>query len=117
MTTILLLIFALVCCALIAWGMRGKGRFYEFPFLAGGTFVGFILPQLIGLQHNDSLPDDDAQKAQIEPLSFNPLRLVPGIEPSNDEILAARREIYKLAADERGALGCPLDSPAHVPAP
>ena len=71
----------------------------------------------MGMLFLDSLPDDDAQKAQIEPLSFNPLRLVPGIEPSNDEILAARREIYKLAADERGALGCPLDSPAHVAAP
>ena len=48
MTSFLLIIFAAVCAGLLAWGMREKGRIYEFPFLAGATFTGFVLPQLIG---------------------------------------------------------------------
>ncbi len=56
MTTILLVVLGLLCVALIAWGLRAKGRYFEFPFLAGGTFISFVLPQLIGLQSNHELP-------------------------------------------------------------
>lgn len=62
MTTILLLILSLLCLALIAWGMNAKGRYYEFPFLAGGTFVSFVLPQLIGLRNSQELPDGALDK-------------------------------------------------------
>lgn len=48
------------------------------------------------------------QVAQCERLSYNPLRLVAGIEASGDEILRARGEVYALGAEERGAIGCPL---------
>jgi catalase len=44
----------------------------------------------------------------VETLSFNPLRLPPGIEPSDDEILRARGEIYQLGCAERHGTGCPL---------
>lgn len=44
----------------------------------------------------------------VETLSFNPLRLPPGIEPSDDEILRARAEIYQLGCAERNGVGCPL---------
>ena len=44
----------------------------------------------------------------VEKLSFNPMRLPPGIEASGDEILRARGEIYQLACKERGGTGCPL---------
>lgn len=62
MTESLIIIFAGICLGLIAWGMRGPGRFYEFPFLAGGTFTGFVLPQLIGLRNNENLPDGALDK-------------------------------------------------------
>ena len=45
----LLLIMITGCAALLWWGCLGKGRIYEFPFLAGATFFGFILPQAVGL--------------------------------------------------------------------
>jgi catalase len=48
--------------------------------------------------------DQDA----VERLSFNPMRLVPGVVPSDDAILHARGEIYELGASERGAVGCPI---------
>jgi hypothetical protein len=65
MTEILLITFALVCFGLLGWGMRQKGRCYEFPFLAGGTFTSFVLPQLIGLRHNANLPPGGLDKTII----------------------------------------------------
>ncbi len=62
MTWCLLIIFAVVCAGLLAWGMREKGRIYEFPFLAGATFTAFVLPQLIGLRNDTALPDYALEK-------------------------------------------------------
>jgi catalase len=44
----------------------------------------------------------------VDKLSFNPMRLPPGIEASGDPILHARGEIYQLGCKERGGIGCPL---------
>jgi hypothetical protein len=57
MTAFLLVLFGLQCTALVAWGVLAKGRLYTFPFLAGGTFAGFVLPQLIGLFSDKTLPE------------------------------------------------------------
>jgi catalase len=55
----------------------------------------------------DAVPDD--QVANGELLSFNPWRLVPGIEPSDDPILRARRDAYELSREQRGAPpACPI---------
>ncbi len=48
------------------------------------------------------------QIAGCEKLSFNPCRLVPGIELSNDPILAARRDAYEVSRERRGGTGCPF---------
>ncbi len=54
--------------------------------------------------------DELAEKrgVDVDRLSFNPMRLVPGIEPSGDEMLRARGEIYQLGCKERAGIGCPL---------
>lgn len=57
MTGILLIALTAICLGLLIWGMQEKGRIYEFPFLAGATFTGFVLPQLIGLRNNQDLPE------------------------------------------------------------
>lgn len=44
----------------------------------------------------------------VEQLSYNPMRLPAGIEPSDDEILHARGAIYARACGERSGTGCPL---------
>lgn len=56
--------------------------------------------------------DEIAQEEEVdvERLSFNPMRLPPGIEPSGDEILRARGDIYVLGSKERGAIACPMHS-------
>ena len=46
------------------------------------------------------------QVAAGERISFNPWRLVPGIEPSGDPILHARRSAYEVSREMRG--GCPF---------
>jgi catalase len=46
------------------------------------------------------------QKAAGERISFNPCRLAPGIEVSNDPILEARRCAYEVSREMRG--GCPF---------
>ena len=46
------------------------------------------------------------QEADGERISFNPCRLAPGIEVSNDPILNARRCAYEVSREMRG--GCPF---------
>jgi len=48
------------------------------------------------------------QEAAAERISFNPWRLVDGIEPSNDPILLARRDAYEESRKLRGGTACPF---------
>lgn len=48
-------IFSGICLCLILWGMWDRERIYQFPFLAGAVFSGFVLPQLIGLANNPDI--------------------------------------------------------------
>jgi catalase len=52
----------------------------------------------------------EERNVDVDRMSFNPMRLPPGIEPSGDEILRARGEIYRLGCQERGGVGCPLQA-------
>ena len=52
------------------------------------------------------VPDD--QGANCEQMGFNPCRLIPGIEVSDDPILKARKEVYKVSQKLRGAAVCPF---------
>jgi len=50
----------------------------------------------------------DDQWTDNEHMSFNPCRLVDGIEPSDDPILHARRHLYEVSRLRRGAPLCPF---------
>jgi catalase len=54
----------------------------------------------------DSIAADQA--ASCEHISFNPCRLVPGIETSGDPILDARRDAYEVSRELRGGTACPF---------
>lgn len=56
----------------------------------------------------DKMADD--QGLDVDTLSFNPMRLPDGIEPSDDEMLKLRGEVYQLGCAERNGIGCPLQS-------
>lgn len=58
MITFWIILFSVTCLALLGWGLSERSRCYQFPFLAGAVFAGFILPQLIGLRHDDTMPPD-----------------------------------------------------------
>ncbi|MBF6556565.1 MAG: catalase [Acidimicrobiales bacterium] len=44
--------------------------------------------------------------AAVEPLSFNPTRVVPGFDISNDKVLVARGAAYAYSCRQRGGTGC-----------
>ena len=48
------------------------------------------------------------QVATAEKIAFNPCRLIPGIEVSDDPILAARRDAYEVSRELRGGTPCPF---------
>lgn len=60
----------------------------------------------MGTMTIDRVADD--QWADNEHMSFNPCRLVDGIEPSADPILHARRHLYEVSRLRRGAPLCPF---------
>ncbi len=60
----------------------------------------------MGTMAIDRVADD--QFADNEHMSFNPCRLVDGIEPSDDPILHARRHLYEVSRLRRGAPLCPF---------
>lgn len=45
-----------------------------------------------------------------EKLSFNPMHLTDGIEPSGDPVLKIRKDVYKFSSERRGAVACPFHS-------
>lgn len=49
------------------------------------------------------------QAAACEHISFNPCRLLPGIEASGDPILQARRDAYEVSRELRGGVQCPFN--------
>lgn len=58
MTTSLLVILLLAGLGLIAWGMGGRDRIYQFPFLISAVLLGWIMPQLAGLARASFLPPE-----------------------------------------------------------
>ena len=52
----LIILFGLVSCTLLAYGLSSRERPLTYPFLAGATFLGFIAPQLPALMADRYLP-------------------------------------------------------------
>lgn len=65
MTTFLLVVLLLHCAALLLWGLAGRGRIYEFPFLAGAVILGWATPQIVGLANAGTVPSDAINKITI----------------------------------------------------
>ncbi|MBV9749925.1 MAG: hypothetical protein JO157_14035, partial [Acetobacteraceae bacterium] len=59
----LILILLAVCAGLLWSGIRRRGGIYEYPFLAGATFLGFVLPQMPALADDPYLPGGAFAKA------------------------------------------------------
>jgi catalase len=69
---------------------------------------------MMGMLTIDHIPED--QVANCERLSFNPGRLIPGIEPSDDPVLRVRRDAYEISRQRRdGAAACPFSTNISKP--
>jgi hypothetical protein len=58
-------ILTTLCFAMLIHGLLVKGRFYQYPFLAAGIFLSFILPQLPGLANSRFISDAALTKTLI----------------------------------------------------
>jgi len=45
-------VLVLLSVAMLAWGLAGRERFYQFPTLAGATWLFFMCPQVVGALRN-----------------------------------------------------------------
>ncbi|MEL7097528.1 MAG: catalase [Pseudomonadota bacterium] len=54
----------------------------------------------------NEVPDDSEKIA--EEIAFNPCRVPPGIDLSEDPILLARKGVYETSRKERGGMACPF---------
>src|SRR5258707_8447881 len=57
MNAFVLFLFTAVSVGLVIWGLARHGRIYEYPFLVGAVWVGWFLPQAVGLLNDYSLPE------------------------------------------------------------
>lgn len=58
--------FAVVAVALLVWGARQEDGIYQFPFLAGVAWAGWVLPQAIGLARGaHALPDGALERLLV----------------------------------------------------
>ncbi|TCL75577.1 hypothetical protein [Rhizobium sp. BK251] len=62
----------LLSVIILAHGLLARGRFFEFPFLAGSIFLVFVMPQMPGIINNAFM----SQSAIVKTLFFSILCLV-----------------------------------------
>ena len=65
LTTFLLCIFALECAVITIWGLKKNERMIQFPFLVAMVFIGWVLPQLLGLRNSIDAPEGALNKVII----------------------------------------------------
>lgn len=65
MVLALLIVLGVGCFFFLLRGLRRVGGIYEYPFLAGAVFSGFVFPQLIGLSIGGYLPGDALAKTLV----------------------------------------------------
>jgi hypothetical protein len=53
----LITLLCLACVTLVAWGFTGRNRCLRFSSLMGASVAGFIVPQVIGLNNAQILPE------------------------------------------------------------
>lgn len=56
MTYTLIALLTIECALIFSWGLRQHERYLQFPILASAVFLGWIMPQFIGLTNFYGLP-------------------------------------------------------------
>src|SRR4051794_23565842 len=58
-------ILAVLCLWLLGWGMRKRGRIFEYPFLVAIMGFSFVLPQMPALASDPFLPEGAYEKTVV----------------------------------------------------
>ena len=69
---------------------------------------------MMGMLTLNAIPED--QIANCEYLAFNPMNLTAGIQASEDPVLRARQDAYKISTNRRLGAGCPFSGNVAEPA-
>lgn len=56
MTYTLIALLAIECALIFAWGLRRRERYLQFPILAAAVFLGWLMPQFLGLANWHAQP-------------------------------------------------------------
>lgn len=100
MTYFLIILLAVECALILAWGFKQRERYLQFPILAAAVFLGWLMPQFLGLANFYGLPPgaldktlvmaifclgaahlgylQNKQTAKLFPWTFNRRRLLQG---------------------------------------
>lgn len=66
MNQLLLGLLFLICIGLIMWGLKQKNGIYQYPFLAGSTFIVYIFPQAFAItQYPGDIPKIAIQRTLV----------------------------------------------------
>lgn len=65
MTGVLLIILLASCAALLVRGFAAPGDVYQYPCVAGAVLLGFVVPQLVGMTNDHSLPPGALDKTLV----------------------------------------------------
>lgn len=65
MTHLLIAFLAIECALILGWGLRQRERYLQFPILASAVFLGWLLPQFLGLTKWDAQPPGALSKTVL----------------------------------------------------
>lgn len=65
MSELLLTLLILECVLILSWGLKERSRIIQYPFLVAAVFLGWMVPQLLGLTRNPHLLPDGALSKTI----------------------------------------------------
>lgn len=65
MLTAFIVLLSLECVVIFVWALAQRERVIQYPFLATAVFVGWVLPQIIGLSVYNNIPGSGLEKTTI----------------------------------------------------
>ena len=65
MTYLLIAVLVILSGLILAWGLRQRERYLQFPILAAAVFLGWLMPQFLGLTNAYGLPPGALDKTVL----------------------------------------------------
>lgn len=65
MSAILLGVLIACCLLILSWGLKRHSRMIQYPFLVAAVYLGWVVPQFLGLTQNPYLPPGALSKTLV----------------------------------------------------